>query len=250
MRNNQLVRAASTIAVTTAAVLVCLQGGAVANAQTAPSDAASAASTANPEQLLKVVGNARQVLKDYAPASDSAKSGALTLVKNRIADNQLVTHLPTGARLAAGGAKALAGPQGTMLTIPIEGAGLVAPSALVAQIGNDGVFHASEMQFAETGPTSGVVTTWLDGTLGQHVAVTSSGSVTTANTPVSAATPTGAMQPMSWWDDFVQCLNDAGVPAWVSAAISAVCGIAGIAVACAIGVAVWYANAILTCYGA
>jgi hypothetical protein len=253
MRINLGAKVASAVAVGTASILLCMQSGAVASAQPVsagshPTVTASTNVSTGSQDFAQI---AQDLHNNYKPASASAKAQALAQVKRQITNGAIVVHLPVGAGLAAGGAGVVVGVSGvTVVSIPIQGGGLVAPSALVVQIGLDGAMHTSEVQAASTSATSGVLTSWIDGKLYRHLASNDNGTMTSANTQVPSATPAGTMKPMDWWDDFTKCLSDHGVPAWVAAAISAICGLAGVAVDCAIGVAVWYAGVIAQCYGA
>ncbi|ATY11228.1 hypothetical protein CU254_12690 [Amycolatopsis sp. AA4] len=101
----------------------------------------------------------QQFRKDHRAASAQEKTAAVTRVKDGISSGALVTHVPDGARLGIGAARAAVGPDGTTVAIPIQGAGLHPMSGLTVQIGKDGAVHTAEAQFLPQGPDAGVITT-------------------------------------------------------------------------------------------
>ncbi|WP_406502916.1 hypothetical protein [Streptomyces sp. NBC_00212] len=226
--------------------------------------AATGASARNFKDALQ------QFRKDHAEAPANVKADAVARVKSQIASGQLAMHLPDGAQLAIGRARAVVGPDGTTLVIPIRGAGLHAASALTVQIGKDGALHSAESQFKPTGPNSGVLTAWRDGVLAQHVSGSGDGtSSAPAAGPVPKATPGasvlqadmtsggrvqqagftsgGHVQQADFWDDLKSCIDDASIPGWVMGILGGPCAAAG--PACAAAVSLYYGNAAATCLG-
>ncbi|GGU79538.1 hypothetical protein GCM10010211_51960 [Streptomyces albospinus] len=201
----------------------------------------------------------QQFRKDHAAAPAKVKADAVARVKKEIASGQLATHLPEGAHLAIERARAVVGPDGTLLAIPIQGAGLLAASGLTVQIGKDGALHSNESQFKPTGPNSGVLTAWKDGVLTQHVSASGNGSSSPATGPVPKPTSGGHIlqadftsgghiqQASGYWDDVKKCLDDNGVPGWVQGLIAAPCFAAG--PACAAALSLYYSNLVATCLG-
>ncbi len=83
------------------------------------------------------------------------KADAVAQVQDQIASGKLVVHLLDGAHLAIERARAAVGPEGTVVAIPIRGAGLHVASGLTVQIGKDGALHSGESQFKPTGRIPG-----------------------------------------------------------------------------------------------
>ncbi|MGG2463776.1 hypothetical protein ACO0M4_28940 [Streptomyces sp. RGM 3693] len=200
----------------------------------------------------------QQFRKDHSAAPASIKAEAVAQAKKQIASGQLVTHLPDGAQLAIGRARAAVGPDGTTLAIPIEGAGLHAASGLTVQVGKDGTLHSAESQFQPTGANSGVWTAWKDGVLTQHVSASSDGSSAPATGPVPQAiqgghilqagvTSRGHVQQAGFWDDFKKCTGDDDIPGWIIKALAVPCALTG--PVCASAITLYYSNSVLTCLG-
>lgn len=258
----------STVAAGVAMAMVLTVGsGASASAPTgtgpAPAVAGQSAAAVQVAATDKAAQNFKDALqqfrKDHASAPAKVKADAVARVKKQIASGQLVTHLPDGANLAIGRARAAVGPDGTTLAIPIEGSGLLAASGLTVQIGKDGALHSGESQFKPTGPNSGVWTAWRDGVLTQHVSASGDGaSSAPATGPVPKATSGGHVlqagftsgghiQQASFWGDLKKCIGDDSIPGWVMGILGGPC--AALGPACAAAVSLYYGNSVLGCLG-
>ena len=204
------------------------------------------------ESVLKFKNVLERFAQDHKSAPAEVKAGAVARVKDQLNSGKLAIHVPEGAKLAVGDARAAVGPEGTILAIPLRGAGLEAASGLTAQIGKDGALRATEAQFRSTGPHSGEMTTWSDGALAQHVSATDDGASSAPTTsPVPKVTSIGYIRQANWFDDYVNhlksCLGDASPPGWLIGVLALPCAAAG--PACAAATSLYYGNAVLTCLG-
>lgn len=257
----------STVAAGVAMTMVLTVGsGASASAPTRTGPAPAAAG--QPAAAAQVAATAKgqnfkdglqQFRKDHEAAPAKVKADAVARVKDQIASGKLVTHLPDGAHLAIERARAAVGPEGTLVAIPIQGAGLHAASGLTVQIGKNGALHSGESQFKPTGPNSGVVTTWQDGVLTHHESASNDGKSAPATGAVPKATSGGDVlqagfasgghiQQASYWDGVKKCLeDDYAIPGWVLGIIGGPCVAAG--PACAAAISLYYGDAALECMG-
>lgn len=222
-----------------------------------PAAAVQAAASDKAAQNFK--GALQQFRKDHASAPAKVKADAVARVKDQIASGKLVTHLPDGAHLAIERARAAVGSDGTLVAIPIQGAGLHVASGLMVQIGKDGALHSGESQFKPTGPNSGVVTTWKDGVLTHHESASGDGSsapatgavpkVTSGSDVLQAGFASGGhIQQAGYWDDVKKCLeDDYSIPGWVLGILGGPCAAAG--PACAAAISFYYGDAALECMG-
>ncbi|MFJ5680727.1 hypothetical protein [Streptomyces sp. NPDC093097] len=260
------------------AMVLTIGSGASAGAPTRPGPVPAVAG--QPAAAVQVASNDKaaqnfkdalqEFRKEHSAAPANVRADAVARVKNQIASGQLVTHLPDGAHLAIGRARAAVGPDGTTLAIPIEGAGLHVMSGLTVQMGKDGVLHSGESQFQPTGANSGVWTAWMDGVLTKHVSASGDGSSAPAAGPVpqvtsgghilqearailggriqqAGFTSGGHIQQASFWDDLKKCVGDSEIPGWIMTALAVPCALTG--PVCASAVSLYYGNAVLTCLG-
>lgn len=257
----------STVAAGVAMTMVLTVGSASASAPAstgaapavAGQPAAAAQMAAADKRTQNFKGALQQFRKDHAAAPAKVKADAVAQVKSQIASGKLVTHLPGGAHLAIERAHAAVGPEGTLVAIPIQGAGLHTASGLTVQLGKGGALHSGESQFKPTGPNSGVVTTWKDGVLTHHESASDDGKSAPAAGSVPKATSGsdvlqegvtlgGHVQRASYWDSVKKCLeDDYSIPGWVLGIIGGPCVAAG--PACAAAITLYYGDAALECMG-
>jgi hypothetical protein len=208
-------------------VLQAAVGTAALAAPAPPTPSAAGARTINllpaSAPLRKVYDNAQAFHQTYREESGPAKVRVLTRIKNSIDQGDTVVHLPSGARLAANEAMVYSGPDATSAAvIPLVGAGLIAPSALIVQFGAKSTMTTTERQFRPLSGDSGRTSVWLNGALKADKVVTNGGQITVPAESVPAETPPVQIQ-SSFWSRFVDCLNSAGVPSWLITGISIAC---------------------------
>lgn len=144
-------------------MVLTVGGAASANAPTSAGptsavsgqSAAAAQVTATDGAAGNFKGALQQFRKDHSAAPAKVKADAVAQVQDQIASGKLVVHLLDGAHLAIERARAAVGPEGTVVAIPIRGAGLHVASGLTVQIGKDGALHSGESQFKPTGRIPG-----------------------------------------------------------------------------------------------
>lgn len=140
----------------------------------------------------------------------------------------------------------------TLLRVPIvEGDGVIEPSAVSLLIDrHTGKLNSTlETVFFPQTDSSGLVRAWVDGQLKVNEVVSDPVASTTASSPVfetaaAGIKPAKPIGSVDWWLEINKCLANAGIPAWVLAGISIICGAACLAagtgpglVACALCIA-------------
>ncbi|MFZ4894585.1 hypothetical protein ACL9RL_09060 [Plantibacter sp. Mn2098] len=176
-----------------------------------PQDAASGASIAH--FIEEAVGHAATATSTNGVVSDyvSAASEHVDVRGDGVVDVVGAQTITMSDGLAA-------------VRFPLAGAGISTQSSYTVLFTADGkVANTVELQFTEDGAGGGSLRAWQDTTqiFFEHITAAAA-----AKNVGDATTLLDAKGSGDWWGELGKCLNNTGVPAWIIALLSGLCGAA------------------------
>jgi hypothetical protein len=207
-------------------LLAAISIAAAIAALSTPSRTASGRSTPIPDEAASAaLRHADSESSDWSKLSSTETKRLLVLARRDLKTDSGLKVDPTRATAW------MIGRGIALLRTPLAAAGgLVRPSArvLTLRMETGQVISTAEMAFRATSASSGSVRAWANGTLRVDRVVTAIRDI--GNTSVmsasfhSQAAPAATFGSSKWWSTLNACLAAQGIPAWVVASLSLICG--------------------------